>query len=221
VTTEATNEGAPKSRSALVALGLIVALLVGIAAGFLVKDRFSGDDEGPNAVDVGFAQDMAVHHAQAVEMAAIAIAGSTDQDIRSIAWDIATSQSNQIGQMQFMLTEWGKPLFATGGYMTWMPMSDHEMAGHDMSGMEAMPMTAMPGMATPEQLEQLRAAEGKDLDVLFLKLMITHHKGGAPMAEYAEQHANLGAIRNLASSMVKTQGYEVDLMTKLLEGRQN
>lgn len=218
MTSEPVDEGAPRSRFGLVALVLVITLAVGAVIGFLLNGRLDSND-GPNSVDVGFSQDMAVHHAQAVEMAAIAIAGSTDPDIRSIAWDIATSQSNQIGQMQFMLTEWNKPLAATGDYMTWMPMTEHE--GHDMSGMESMPMTQMPGMATSEQMAALRAAKGTDLDVTFLTLMITHHKGGAPMAEYAQEHANLPAVRNLAQSMAKTQGYEVELMTKLLEGRQS
>jgi uncharacterized protein (DUF305 family) len=206
------DDRATQSRSIGLILGIVVALVVGLAGGYLLKGWLV-DRSGPNAIDIGFAQDMSVHHDQAVEMAGMALSNSTDPDVRSIAWDIVTSQSNQIGTMRGLLTEWQEPLFATDGYMTWMPME-----GHDMAGME-MKMTTMPGMATQDQLSALRAAKGKDFDVQFLTLMTAHHKGGAPMADYAVAHANTDVIRTLAESMSKTQGYEVELMTKMLEGR--
>lgn len=207
-----TDDGATRSRSIVLILGIVVALVVGLAGGYLLKG-WMADRSGPNAVDIGFSQDMSVHHDQAVEMAGLALSNSTDPDVRSIAWDIVTSQSNQIGQMRGWLAEWQQPLFATDGYMTWMPMSGHDMAGSDMK------MTTMPGMATQEQLSALRSAKGKDFDVLFLTLMIAHHKGGAPMAEYAISHANTDVVRTLADSMSKTQGSEVELMTKMLDAR--
>ena len=41
----------------------------------------------------------------------------------------------------------------------------------------------MAGMATPQQMEELAAAEGTNFDRLFLKLMITHHEGAVKMVE--------------------------------------
>ena len=165
---------------------------------------------------------MSVHHQQAVEMTAVVLAGSTDADVRSMAWDIATSQSNQIGEMHAWLGLWNEPLISTNGYMTWMPMDGSSMPGMSMSGMStsaAGGMQSMPGMATDEQMTQLRAAKGKALDHLFLTLMIAHHKGGAPMAVYEQQHGNVAIERALAESMTKTQSAEVDLMNELLKTR--
>ena len=56
--------------------------------------------------------------------------------------------------------------------MAWMPDGD----GSVVNGL-------MPGMATPEEMTKLRAATGKDLDVLFLELMRQHHLGGIHMAQ--------------------------------------
>ncbi len=41
----------------------------------------------------------------------------------------------------------------------------------------------MPGMATKSQIEELRAASGREAEVLYLKLMTAHHRGGVHMAE--------------------------------------
>lgn len=49
---------------------------------------------------MGFAQDMIHHHQQAVEMATIELYGGSDPQVQSLAYDILTSQTNQIGQMQ-------------------------------------------------------------------------------------------------------------------------
>lgn len=43
----------------------------------------------------------------------------------------------------------------------------------------------MPGMATNSQLDELRKAKGKAAEVLYLKLMTAHHKGGVDMAKGA------------------------------------
>ena len=46
-------------------------------------------------------------------------------------------------------------------------------------------------MATPQQLADLQAARGLELDDLFTQLMIEHHAGGIHMAQYAQEHARL------------------------------
>ena len=50
----------------VIALIVATALIAGMI-GWLIVD--ANDDEGGNAVDVGFLQDMRIHHEQAVEMA--------------------------------------------------------------------------------------------------------------------------------------------------------
>lgn len=80
------------------------------------------------------------------------------------------------------------------------------------------PVDTMPGMASPRTL-RLRAAEGLQLDTLFLQLMLRHHEGGLPMMEYAAADATEGPVRSLAQTMVNTQQSESKLMTDMLAAR--
>ena len=74
--------------------------------------------------------------------------------------------------------------------MAWMGHAD---AVHD---------GLMPGMATEAQMKRLQSLHGKALDVFFLQLMIHHHQGGIPMAQYAAAHAAEPYVRDLATAMV-------------------
>ena len=211
-------------RVVLASVAVLAVLLLGTALGMSLQlvGGASMQSEG-GTVDVGFAQDMSVHHRQAVQMASLARDRSTDPAIRSIAFDIETNQLQQIGQMQGWLSLWNAAALPTGRYMTWMTDAESMpgMAGMGHSGGSSGPtgVTTMPGMASPADLEQLRAASGAQLDVLFLQLMLRHHQGGVPMARYAEQHGETAQVRNLAEKIVIAQGAESDYLTQLISQR--
>ncbi|WP_433713762.1 DUF305 domain-containing protein [Nocardia sp. CA-084685] len=212
---------ARRQRTPLLVLGAIGILLIGFAVGVLARLPLDGNSEpDPGAVDIGFSQDMSAHHAQAVEMAGIALIGSTDNDVRRLAYDILTTQQGQIGRMQGWLQMWGKPNQNVDGYMGWMTeQSGHSHSGattdHAMSG----PSAAMPGMATTAEITALRQATGPTLDTMFLQLMLRHHQGGLSMTEYAAQHAETTAVRTLAAAMATTQQGEAQLITTMLSAR--
>ncbi|MBF6172397.1 DUF305 domain-containing protein [Nocardia blacklockiae] len=199
----------------LVAIGLLlIGFAVGVVAGNPLRDKA---DAAAGAVDVGFCQDMSVHHTQAVQMAGLELSGGADPDIRRLAYDILTTQQNQAGRMQGWLQLWGRPTVAADGYMSWMTEpSAHE---HGMPHATPGPVASMPGMATQQEMEQLRRATGPALDTLFLQLMLRHHQGGGPMIDYARAHADTDAVRSLADSMNATQQSEIRLMTSLLTAR--
>lgn len=180
----------------LAALSLVIGLL-GYWAG-------AGRPAGPGAdsPEVGFARDMMTHHAQAVDMATLIRDRTNDKDLRQLALDIMLTQQAQIGQMQGWLTVWGYPIARTAPSMLWMGMP---VAG------------IMPGMATTEQLNQLRSLQGRDAEVLFLQLMINHHRSGVEMAETAVTLASMPEVRDLAQSMIDGQKSEIDLMQALLQ----
>jgi uncharacterized protein (DUF305 family) len=211
-------------RVVLASVAVLAMLLLGAALGMSLQlvGGASAQYEG-GTVDVGFAQDMSVHHRQAVQMAGLARDRSTDPAIRSLAFDIETNQLQQIGQMQGWLSLWNAAALPTGRYMTWM--SDAEsmpgMAGMGHSGRPSgvAGVTTMPGIASPADLERLRAASGAQFDVLFLQLMLRHHQGGVPMARYAKQHGEIAQVRNLAEKIVISQGAESDYMTQLITQR--
>lgn len=201
-------------RTPLLVLAAIGLLVLGFAAGALVWTGADGDpDPTPGPVDIGFNQDMSAHHAQAVEMAGVALVRSTDPDVRRLAYDILTTQQSQLGRMQGWLQLWGAPARGADGYMGWM-------AGHahgDHTGHGA--VSAMPGMAGATELAALRRAEGRALDVLFLQLMLRHHQGGLPMLQYAAEYAETTVVRGLAEKMSATQQGESRLITDMLTAR--
>ena len=206
----------------ILASGAVLAvLLLGAALGTALPlvGWVSAQSDG-GTVDVGFAQDMSVHHRQAVLMAGLARDRSTDPAIRLLAFDIETNQLQQIGQMQGWLSLWNAAAVPTGRYMTWMTGAD-SMPG--MAGMAhgggAAGVTTMPGMASPADLDRLQAASGAPFDTLFLQLMLRHHQGGAPMARYAAQHGEIAQVRNLADKMVVSQGAESEYMAQLIAQR--
>ncbi|MFI9406765.1 DUF305 domain-containing protein [Nocardia sp. NPDC052316] len=209
-----------RQRTALLVLGLIGAILIGVALGTLIRLPLDGASEpDPGTVDVGFNQDMSAHHAQAVEMAGVVLVRSADTDVRRLAYDIMTTQQNQVGRMQGWLQLWGEPAQSIDGYMGWM----HEQpTGHGHNGATQTatgPMPTMPGMATPADLAALRQATGPELDTLFLQLMLRHHQGGLPMIRYAAEHAETTAVRTLAETMDQTQRGEAQLITTMLTAR--
>ncbi len=211
------GEWAPEARWVrpfLVVAGVLGLLLLGAAAGLLIG--FPGRDEpvvpGADSVDVGFAQDMTVHHQQAVEMAAWERDHSTDPVLVQLASDIETTQNSQIGRMQGWLELWGASALPIDGHMAWMSTPTHDHGGGTA-------VAAMPGMAGPTDLAALRAASGRDLDVLWLQLMLRHHEGGAGMLQYGAQHAALPQVRNLAAQMLGSQTAESDQLRYLLAER--
>lgn len=171
---------------------------------------------GNNSADAGFARDMQVHHAQAVEMSRIIREQTDDVVIRSIAYDIAMTQQHQIGQMYGWLEEWGLPHGSGSPRMTWMAGGGH--GGHGSGTAESMssPEGLMPGMATPEEMAALAEATGEDAERLFLELMIDHHAAGADMAQAGVDLAEDPEVRELAQKMAEGQLIEIAEMKKLL-----
>ncbi|SNR91793.1 Uncharacterized conserved protein, DUF305 family [Geodermatophilus saharensis] len=204
----------PRGRGLRAALLALIAVALVALGGGLAVGLGIGQAPRPTAdsVDAGFSRDMAVHHRQGVEMANLALERSTDPEVRRLAFDISSTQTNQAGQMEGWLSLWGLPR-SGGEHMAWMG-GGH--TGHDTSSMDG---ALMPGMATEAELADLRSLSGTAFDVEFLRLMIRHHQGGFDMAQYAAQHAAEPAVRTLARSIADTQTAEVTTMVDMLTAR--
>ncbi|MFI5862312.1 DUF305 domain-containing protein [Streptomyces sp. NPDC051546] len=215
------------------AAGSAVGLALLFAVGATVATA-GGADSAPEAsrtpglysADAGFARDMAVHHQQAVEMSFIVRDRTKDEPVRVLAYDIANTQANQRGMLLGWLDMWGLPkVVADEPPMSWMGAGDahgtagHDMAGHDMGGAVTKPGALMPGMATKEDLARLGSAEGRDAEVLYLRLMTDHHKGGVAMAQGCAEACANPAERALAQGMVEAQQSELRLMADMLKQR--
>jgi uncharacterized protein (DUF305 family) len=77
----------------------------------------------------------------------------------------------------------------------------------------------MPGMATAAEISKLQGLTGEASDTYFLQLMVRHHQGGAPMMQYAAEHATNPVVRNFASKMAQSQAAEISVMTQMLAER--
>ena len=200
----------PSGRLRLV-LVAVVALLVGVlGALWVVQSRSSAPAEW--SADAGFARDMQTHHAQAVEMAFLVRDRSDDEQLRTVAYDIITSQQQQAGQMYGWLVQWGLPQTASRPPMAWV---EGEHAEAHASG-----DATMPGMATKAQLDELRAASGVEAERLFLRLMISHHEGGVAMADAAVDDATTTEVRTLAEAIAAAQTSEITLLEDMLADRE-
>ena len=200
-------------------IAVVAVLLLGAAVGLLIKLPGADNSSTParDSVDVGFAQDMSAHHLQGVTMANIAREKTADPAIRQLAFDIASTQLEQVGRMKGWLFLWGYPEQSVDGrHMWWMTSGTH---GHDAAGSDTGETGRMPGMASSEEIIKLRSLTGVEFDVYFLQLMLRHHQGGAPMAEYAATHAGQSVVRTLADNMLKSQTSESTYMQELITER--
>ncbi|MEE1769768.1 DUF305 domain-containing protein [Streptomyces sp. JV185] len=215
-----------------VALALLFA---GVATVASAREDGGGADRGAAAprtpavesADAGFARDMAVHHQQAVEMSFIVRDRTKDEEVRRLAYDIANTQANQRGMLLGWLDLWELPKVAAGQEpMDWM-RAGH--AGHSMKGMDGTEGMAagyrahdgslMPGMATRTELDRLRSASGRAAELLYLRLMTAHHKGGIDMARGCAGLCTVPAEKRLARTMVEAQQSELDAMADMLAAR--
>jgi uncharacterized protein (DUF305 family) len=181
----------------------VLVLLAGCSAGAtaaLLVTRTPGED----SPEAGFACDMMVHHAQAVQMAEIVRDKTESLAMRTLATDIALTQQAQIGMMQGWLEVWGLSITGTKPPMSWM--------GHPTEGL-------MPGMATPEEIHLLYKASPEETDRLFLRLMIAHHRSAIPMAEAILKRTDRPEVGQLAEAIKTSQKGEITLMEGMLRDR--
>jgi uncharacterized protein (DUF305 family) len=188
-------------------------MLEGREASRIADNRYSADD-------VKFMQDMILHHAQAVEMAALVAQRTNTQAVRDIAGRIDASQADEIAFMQGWLRERGEtaPEPGEGHAMAGMDHSAH--AGHAMAHNAG--HADMAGMATPAQMAALAAAEGPEFDRLFLERMIAHHEGAVKMV--ADLFARSGSaydpvLFRFANDVTNEQQAEINRMAGLLRER--
>ena len=210
-------------RGRLAIAALVVVALVGVGA-FAIGRLSAPVVSAPStlSVEAGFARDMQVHHDQAVELSFI-IRDLTDaDDVRTLAYDIARTQSQQSGQMYGWLTEWNLPQAEAEPSMTWMtrpPLTGTSAHDHDPTSSAHTSGEPMPGLATAEQIAELKTLTGVAAEKDFLTLMIAHHKGGVEMAEALLERSTDRVETDFARGIVKAQTSEIDLMENMLAER--
>ncbi|GAA3133791.1 DUF305 domain-containing protein [Streptomyces rectiviolaceus] len=150
------------------------------------------DDDTPNSADFTYTQMMITHHAQALKMTGLAPKRAESTKVKRLADRISAAQRPEIGAMKGWLKNHG---------------GAKKQPDHDHG--------TMPGMATDGQLKQLRAAQGKTFDELFLKLMITHHNGAVTMATDVLSDGNNIQVEEMANDVIAQQTAEITRMRKM------
>jgi uncharacterized protein (DUF305 family) len=203
----------------------LVAGAIAVSAGLLLGACSSSDDHGGmssgntaatggstatvpadaafNATDVGFAQGMIPHHAQAVEMAEMALSTSSNPDVEELATAIKAAQQPEIDQLTAWLEDWEQPV----------PDADAG-ADHDMDDMGGMMMS---GMMSEADMERLGDADGSEFDRMWLEMMIQHHQGAIEMANVEIADGKFADAKQMARTIVSTQQTEIDEMDGLID----
>ena len=188
----------------------LIALLVGVLGTLWfvqVRDATPSDF----GADAGFARDMQTHHAQAVQLGFLVRDRTEDEAVRTVAYDIITSQQQQAGQMYGWLVQWGLDQTGSRPPMAWV--------GGEHAAAHTAPDGTMLGTATPAQIAELEAATGVEAERIFLRLMIAHHTGGIAMAQAAEAEARTPEVKTLAAAIATAQTAEVQQMQQMLAER--
>ena len=162
------------------------------AAGMMAAGMGSADD-------IAFSQLMIPHHDQAIEMAELALAGTSSPELLALAQQIKAAQDPEIAMMSQWLSDWDAP----------MMMAD-QGSGHDMGSMMSS------GMMSDADLSSLEAASGTDFDRMWLQMMIAHHEGAIVMANQVLAATANPTVRDLAQAIVDGQAAEIDTMRKLM-----
>ena len=183
---------------------LLLAAATALFAALALWLYLTNAEPGGGSAEAGFARDMSVHHAQAVEMAEIVRDKTESEEVRLMATDMALTQQGQIGRMQGWLDAWGLPATGAEPAMSWM--------GHPTEG-------RMPGMASPEEIERLQSLPPDEADKMFFRLMIPHHRAAVPMAEAVMERSDRPEVENLAGAIAASQKGEIEVMKEMLEER--
>jgi len=151
-----------------------------------------------NAADLTFAQQMILHHRQAVAMAELAASRTHSQKVKRLAAKIKADQGPQISRMSAWLRAWGQ-----------------QVPAPTASGMPGM-HHPMPGMMSSGEMAKMMAASGPAFDRLFLTMMIRHHEGAVQMAKTERLHGEYGPARAMAQFIIASQTAQIAQMRTLL-----
>jgi len=187
-------------------IGVVAAVLAALAVLGACSGGAGGSaDPSPsvahtfNEADVKFAQTMIPHHEQAIEMSDLLLAKSgVDPEVTKLAQQIKDAQGPEMTTMTDFLTAWNQPL---------IPDHAAEADEHHWS---------TEGVLTPEEMQELMAADGPAGQRLFLEGMIEHHKGAITMVQdEIDDGENPDAVK-LAQAIRDGQTAQVKTMESLL-----
>jgi len=143
--------------------------------------------------DKAFIKNMISHHEGAVSMAQAALTSAKRQEIKNMANNIISTQSEEISKMKRWQQQWG---YGDENPTTNSGSMDHDSMGMNMTNME----------------DALKGKTGDDFDEAFLTQMIMHHQSAINMAAPGEKNAKHQEVKDLTKAVVEAQSKEVNQM---------
>ena len=135
--------------------------------------------------DARFLDHMVDHHREAVQMGNLALEKSSKSELRKISSKIVRDQNQEIVKMK----NWRMEFFPS------VPLTKRSMPKMDMS--------------------ELSSKRGRAFDIMFIDMMVEHHRSAVRMAREATQKSRYMRIRNFAHEIIKMQSKEIDQMLKI------
>ena len=142
--------------------------------------------------DIMFLQMMIPHHQQAVDISELALTVSKDSELLALATDIRDGQSAEIIKMEKWLSD----------------SNSNHGRGHSMGD-------SMGGMLSETELSDLKAATGKNFDLLWLKGMTVHHDGALHMSQMIKDAKN-SEIKRFGENIVRDQTAQIEQMKAMI-----
>jgi uncharacterized protein (DUF305 family) len=150
----------------------------------------SGDLTGS---DIMFFQMMIPHHQQAVEISDLALARSKDPELLALARQIRDGQASEIITMK-----------------AWLDAANAGLdMGHHMDD-------SMGGMLGDAELADLKAASGKNFDLLWLSGMTEHHDGALHMTTMIRDSGK-AQIKTFGEAIVIAQSKQITQMAAMMK----
>jgi uncharacterized protein (DUF305 family) len=149
-------------------------------------------------IDQAFMRHMSAHHLQGIELASIAAEKAASTHLGSLAKLMAASQA---GEKQILDNWWA----------SWFDLPMQICTAEERAD--------MPGLLSNAQIEQLRGANSKDFDQLFVELMTEHHAGAVKMADEEVRNGSDLRLRVMAQAIRHEQQGEIALMNCADGGR--
>ncbi len=144
--------------------------------------------EVSRAYDLQFLDSMSKHHQMAIDMAKMGQDKFAHRELKAMAGKMVGDQEKEVAQMKRWREEW-------------------------YPGAPNAESVEMPGMSsTSMDPSHMQTMSGKELDGMFLEMMIPHHQSAIGMARDALAKADHPEIKDLAQKIVSAQQKEIEQM---------
>lgn len=142
------------------------------------------------ANNVEFIDFFAPHHSMAVEIADAVLERGENIEVRAMAQQMRDAQTSEIATMASIR--------------------------QSLTGDRASPTSPVdPHMQT--DMQRMTSMNGRSLDQMFLREMISHHAAAIPTAHRAKPHVQNSELRAMTDDIFDTQSREVGVMQHMLE----